>query len=88
LIPYIPTGIRQAAQKSKTILPQEEQSNETTDQAQPNKDNSYVMLDNGTDNSYMSMKDVADPKSLTWRYKCNANGVPLASTLIGIQGCQ
>ena len=32
--------------------------------------------------------EVSDPKSPTWRYRCNANGVPIAGTLIGIQGCQ
>jgi hypothetical protein len=32
--------------------------------------------------------EVSDPKSPSWRYRCNANGVPIAGTLIGIQGCQ
>jgi hypothetical protein len=31
---------------------------------------------------------VADPKSPGWRYSCNANGVVLAGTWVGIQGCQ
>jgi hypothetical protein len=33
-------------------------------------------------------KDVSDPKSPGWRHRCNANRVPIASTSIGIQGCQ
>ncbi len=47
------------------------------------------MSQQGTDHEYRSsMREVSDPKSPTWRYKCNANGVPIAGTLIGIQGCQ
>jgi hypothetical protein len=47
------------------------------------------MSQQGTDNEYRSaMNEVSDPKSPTWRYRCNANGVPIARTLIGIQGCQ
>ncbi len=46
------------------------------------------MSQQGTDTEYRSRMEVSDPKSPTWRYRCNANGVPIAGTLIGIQGCQ
>ena len=43
----------------------------------------------GEDSHYRSaLRETSDPKSPTWRYKVNASGVPLAGTLIGIQGCQ
>jgi hypothetical protein len=32
-------------------------------------------------------KDVADTKSPGWRYRCNANGVSMAGTWVGIKGC-
>jgi hypothetical protein len=74
----------EAAQISNISNPElEEFSEETRNQPLLPRDIPITMTE---DNSFRP-KDVSDRKSPTWRYRCNANVVPMAGTWIGIQGC-
>jgi hypothetical protein len=58
---------------------------ETTDEPSTSREAPYTMSD---DHHGYRPKDVADPHSPGWRNRCNANGVSIAGTYIGLQRCQ